>query len=441
MSRSSHPGYGNYYGHSHRHPDAAPPARRPAPGAFTFGHAGRQIRFGPIAFWSILGSLVIMAGWSLVTATYFSFREDVLARLIARQAHVQYAYEDRIADLRTQVDRLASRQLLDQEQFEQKLESLVRRQSVLESRAATLSSLPDPIATGSIKPQRAGIAAERFPAVAPKPAPISNTLILLPPVEREAQLESLPAPAIGSGLGAKAKAAGIEAALARLEISLNRVETRQSATLNAIEESYDAKARRMRGVLTDLGIDAGSQPKPPAVGGPFVPAKLAGANAFERQFYRVQLARTQVDALARTLVAVPVRKPIPGEVDMTSGFGVRVDPFLHGAAMHTGIDLRGEEGEPVRATAAGTVTHAGWSGGYGKMVEIDHGNGLATRYAHLSAVEVRVGDKVRIGQTVGLLGSTGRSTGPHLHYETRVDGEAVDPQKFLRAGLRLGSAL
>jgi len=441
MSRSSHPGYGNYYSHRHLHPDAAPPARRIAPGAYTFGHRGRQVRFGPIAFWSLVGGLVIMAGWSLVTATYFAFREDVLARLIARQAHMQYAYEDRIADLRTQVDRLASRQLLDQEQFEHKLEGLVRRQSVLESRAATLSSLPDATATGSIKPQRAGIAAEHFPAALPKPAPISDTLILLPPVEREAQLESLPAPATGSGLGAKAKAAGIEAALAHLEISLNRVETRQSATLNALEDSYDAKARRMRGVLTDLGIDAGSAPRPPAVGGPFVPARLAEASAFERQLYRVQLARTQVDGLARTLVAVPVRKPIPGEVDMTSGFGVRVDPFLHGAAMHTGIDLRGDEGEPVRATAAGTVTHAGWNGGYGKMVEIDHGNGLATRYAHLSAVEVRVGDKVRIGQTVGLLGSTGRSTGPHLHYETRVDGEAVDPQKFLRAGLRLGSAL
>ena len=439
MSRSSHPGYGNSY--SHLHPDAAPPARRVAPDSYTFGHGGRQIRFGPIAFWSAIGTLVIMAGWSLTTATYFAFREDVLARLIARQAHMQYAYEDRIADLRTQVDRLASRQLLDQEQFEQKLESLVRRQSMLESRAATLSSLPDPIATGSIKPQRAGTAAEHFPAAPPKPAPISDTLILLPPVEREAQLESLPSPAMGSGLGAKAKAAGIEAALARLEISLNRVETRQSTTLNTLEENYDAKARRMRGVLTDLGIDTGSAPKPPAAGGPFVPAKLAEASAFERQLYRVHLARTQIDALARTLVVVPVRKPIPGEVDMTSGFGVRVDPFLHGAAMHTGIDLRGEEGEPVRATAAGTVTHAGWSGGYGKMVEIDHGNGLATRYAHLSAIEVRVGDKVRIGQTVGLLGSTGRSTGPHLHYETRVDGEAVDPQKFLRAGLRLGGAL
>jgi murein DD-endopeptidase MepM/ murein hydrolase activator NlpD len=83
------------------------------------------------------------------------------------------------------------------------------------------------------------------------------------------------------------------------------------------------------------------------------------------------------------------------------------------------------------------VTQAGLSGGYGKMVEVDHGNGLATRYGHLSAIDVVVGQKVQIGQTVGRLGSTGRSTGPHLHYETRIEGDAVDPQKFLRAGLRL----
>jgi len=95
----------------------------------------------------------------------------------------------------------------------------------------------------------------------------------------------------------------------------------------------------------------------------------------------------------------------------------------------------------VRATASGTVTHVGWQGGYGKLVEVDHGNGFATRYGHLSSMDVEVGQKVRIGQVVGKVGSTGRSTGPHLHYETRIDGDAVDPQRFLRAGIRLGSAL
>jgi murein DD-endopeptidase MepM/ murein hydrolase activator NlpD len=95
----------------------------------------------------------------------------------------------------------------------------------------------------------------------------------------------------------------------------------------------------------------------------------------------------------------------------------------------------------VRATADGKVATAGWSGGYGKLIEVDHGNGIATRYGHLSEIDVKVGQNVRIGQIIGRVGSTGRSTGPHLHYETRIDGDAVDPQKFLRAGIRLGNAL
>jgi murein DD-endopeptidase MepM/ murein hydrolase activator NlpD len=107
--------------------------------------------------------------------------------------------------------------------------------------------------------------------------------------------------------------------------------------------------------------------------------------------------------------------------------------------MHTGIDLRGDAGEPVRATASGNVTIAGRQGGYGNMVEIDHGNGLTTRYGHLSEVDVKVGQIVRIGEVIGKIGSTGRSTGPHLHYETRINGVAVDPGKFLRAGLWLGN--
>ena len=134
-----------------------------------------------------------------------------------------------------------------------------------------------------------------------------------------------------------------------------------------------------------------------------------------------------------------MRKPVSGEIDMSSGFGMRMDPFLRSPAMHTGLDMRGDTGDPVRVTANGTVTigrqrmaaTARWS-------EIEHRNGLATRYAHLSAIDVKVGQAVKIGQIIGKIGSTGRSTGPHLHYETRVDGEAVDPQKYLRAGVRLG---
>src|SRR5262249_41862703 len=161
--------------------------------------------------------------------------------------------------------------------------------------------------------------------------------------------------------------------------------------------------------------------------------KLASAaNAFDRQLYRINVARAQVDKLARAMVSVPIRKPVMGEIDTTSGFGVRIDPFIGRPAMHTGIDFRGNIGDPIRATASGVVTIAGWNGGYGKLVEVDHGNGLATRYGHLSEIDVTVGQHIRIGQIIGRLGTTGRSTGPHVHYETRVRGDAVDPQKFLR---------
>jgi len=136
-----------------------------------------------------------------------------------------------------------------------------------------------------------------------------------------------------------------------------------------------------------------------------------------------------------------VRKPIDGELDLRSGFGVRIDPFLGRPAMHTGLDLHGETGDAVHATADGTVTAAGWSGGYGRMVDIDHGNGLSTRYGHLSSIDVRVGQSVKTGQIIGKVGSPGRSTGPHLHYETRLRGAATDPQKFLRAGQRLAASL
>jgi murein DD-endopeptidase MepM/ murein hydrolase activator NlpD len=432
------------HGHSHGFGRATPGSKHvPPQSGWTLGHGGRQVRVGPVAFWTIVGSLVLMAGWSAVTATYFAFRDDVLTRLLARQAQMQYAYEDRIADLRGQVDKLASRQLLDQEQVESKLEQIARRQATLESRSSALSSITDGSVTGSIKTTPRPGAPVLLPQTMPKPSPINDTVILVPPPEREARLESR-TPGNSIRLAAAPASAGVDGALARLQLSLDRYETHQLKTLNMLEESYEAKARRMRGILGDLGLDLGKIAPglpPRATGGPFVPATASTLSAFDRQIYRVKLVRGQVERLTRTLGAVPIRKPMTGELEWTSGFGMRQDPFVRGPAMHTGLDIRADTGEPARATAAGTVTMAGWSGGYGKMVEVDHGNGFATRYGHLSAIDVEVGQTVRIGQIVGRVGSTGRSTGPHLHYETRVDGEAVDPQKFLRAGVRLGGAL
>jgi murein DD-endopeptidase MepM/ murein hydrolase activator NlpD len=376
------------------HPQSNPKERSAketaARSAYTFTHAGRQVRLGPVAFWIGVGTLVIMAGWSITAATYLAFRDDVLRTLIAHQAEQQFAYEDRIAELRAQIDRTTSRQLLDQEQFQQKLDDLTRRQATLEQHATALGAATDPVTTGSI----------RTPAVLPR----------------------------GS------RQSSISDSLGKVEASLDRVEQRQTVALNQMENRYAGKARLIRSVLSGLGVKLDT---PAAIGGPFVPVKIASNESFDRSLMHVNLARADSDRLSATLAAVPVRKPVTGDIDLSSPFGVRMDPFVHEAAMHTGLDFRGEMGEPIHATAAGTVTVAGWTGGYGKMVEIDHGNGLATRYGHLSEIDVSVGQKIRIGQVVGKLGSTGRSTGPHLHYETRINGEPVNPQKFLDAGDKL----
>ena len=233
------------------------------------------------------------------------------------------------------------------------------------------------------------------------------------------------------------KDADIGAKLGRIEASLDRIDRRQAAALAQLEDRYESKARKMRSVLSELGLKLDAAPAG-AVGGPFVPVKLPVAGqSFERAVTAVSIVRAYADKLNASLINVPLHAPVTGEIDETSPFGVRVDPFLHVPAMHTGIDFRGEMGEPIHATAAGTVTMAGWSGGYGNMVEVNHGNGLATRYGHLSKIDVTVGQSIRLGQVIGRLGSTGRSTGPHVHYETRVDGEAVNPSKFLDAGARL----
>jgi murein DD-endopeptidase MepM/ murein hydrolase activator NlpD len=427
------------YHHDHQSGHAGgahhPGRRRPAD--YTLVHAGRRLRVAPIVFWIVVGTLVIMAVWSITTATYFAFREDVLTRLVARQADMQSGYEDRIAELRAQIDRISGRQLLDQEQYEQKLDQILRRQSALESRAGALNGIGD--APSLLRqPGRGGASGE------PRAAPIKGSLIkdkgaLLQP-ERTEPVDPRTRMFVAS-------AGGPGGVITRLNASLDRVEQRQSTTVNSLADTYDAKARRMRGVLAELGVDVGKiRPGAAgevvvAMGGPFVPLPVAkDAMSFERQVQRVKVARADIARFTRTLGTLPVRKPLD-DIDLMSGFGVRTDPFTGSPAMHTGLDLHGETGDPVRATADGTVTAAGWGGGYGRVVDIDHGNGLTTRYGHLSAIDVRVGQSVRAGQIIGKVGSTGRSTGPHLHYETRLRKEAVDPQKFLRAGQRLDGSI
>jgi len=147
----------------------------------------------------------------------------------------------------------------------------------------------------------------------------------------------------------------------------------------------------------------------------------------------------QPGQVQQATIAIPSAEPVHGTA-FTSGFGVRSDPFRGRAAMHPGVDLAGPLGTPIYATADGTVDRAEWNnGGYGNLVEIDHGHGIQTRYGHLTRYIVNIGEHVKKGQLIAYMGSTGRSTGSHLHYEVRIDGQAVNPIPFLQSTAVLAS--
>jgi murein DD-endopeptidase MepM/ murein hydrolase activator NlpD len=166
------------------------------------------------------------------------------------------------------------------------------------------------------------------------------------------------------------------------------------------------------------------------VGGPFIPARDAPGPA------QVTAEQTAVRTMLKTL---PVDAPL-FHYRETSPFGPRVDPVNRREGFHPGVDLAAPYGTPVYATAPGIVTFAGWEGGYGKIVRIDHGHGLSTGYAHLHRYTVVVGEKVAAGAVIGYIGTTGRSTGPHLHYEVRLNGEVVNPAAFLALGYEIAPA-
>lgn len=213
---------------------------------------------------------------------------------------------------------------------------------------------------------------------------------------------------------------------------LVKVEGRQAQLADAAQKVLDERLAKADATLKTLGV-AGRVKTARAVGGPMLDANGAEAQAdlkADAQFRTLFQSWKKLDTLQQGAIAIPSVQPVQ-HLQFTSNFGIRSDPFRGTAAMHAGVDIPGPVGTPIYATADGIVDHAGRQGGYGNMVEINHGKGIATRYGHLSKILVADGAKVTRGQLIALMGSTGRSTGPHLHYEVRIDGHAVNPVPFL----------
>jgi murein DD-endopeptidase MepM/ murein hydrolase activator NlpD len=435
------------------------------------GAAPKIIQLRPWAAVAGTAIAVLLMAWYLVATLYIVFKDDILSRLLTQQTEMQYAYEDRLAALRNQIDKVTSLQVIDQNSLEGKVHELISRQSQLETRHALLQSLtsqPSLAAAPTPLPQRRPASVEitgsipaRASAFAPvEPTPLPNDILeIRNPQPGKARAMGGPdsrdfAPvdptALRSRKHSRVELPGSAAVVAvrSTQSQIEKIEAQQLAALDIMDRSARERARRWSAAFEETGLSAERflpivNPKgarPAAQGGPLIPLNGRTTDEFHKKLVQVQLTLKQADKMRRVMDILPTHRPLPEQFETSSTFGPRSDPFTGQSALHSGIDFRAPTGTPVRAAAHGAITEAQTMGGYGRMVEIEHGAGLTTRYAHLSTIAVTNGQKVRKGDIVGYVGSTGRSTGPHLHYETRVDDAPMDPARFLRAARRLGVA-
>ena len=406
--------------------------RRKEPHTVIIAH-GDSIRHFTIRPWlAALGgsALLAMAIGYLLATSYLVLRDDLIGASTARQARIQQAYEDRISALRAQVDRITSRQLLDQQLMEEKVTELLDRQSKLSARHGRLDTvldraateLPDQGPTPAAKPDlRAAVSAF---------APVETANAASAPFSLwQTRKDSLPD---------ESAADHADKLFVAINQSLRSIEGEQMARVTTLAANAYDTADKIADALEAAGLPIDGEYGKQDVGGPLI--AVDGAAAFDTKVKELDEALNQLDALKKEARSYPIANPAPGR-PISSGFGVRKDPLLGTPALHSGIDFRAQLGANALVTAPGVVVKAGWNGGYGRMVEVDHGNGFSTRYAHLSRIDVKVGDHLVRGGVVGEVGSSGRSTGPHLHYEVRRNGDAIDPLAFLKAGTKVGKLL
>lgn len=385
---------------------------------------GDQIRHFTVRPWvaALAGSVIaaFAIGYLLATS-YLVLRDDLIGATVARQARLQQAYEDRISALRAQVDRITSRQLLDQQLMENKVAELLGRQAELTAR------------DGRLRPLLERASGERLPRSAPLPsqkpdlrADLSTMTGYAAAAEKTA---AAPDPLTTGSVADEA-----DRIFVQINQSLRRIETQQITRIRDLTENAYQTAESISDALKSAGLSLDASYGERDVGGPLV--SFEAPAAFEAEVVELDDALNTLDAIKAAARRFPIGNPMPGQ-PVTSSFGVRKDPLLGRPAHHSGMDFRARTGHPVRSTGAGVVVKAGWNGGYGRMVEIDHGGGLTTRYAHMSKVLVRKGEKIESGTIVGKVGSSGRSTGPHLHYEVRRKGGAINPLRMLKAGKKV----
>ncbi len=418
-------------------PIFAPPAPRPTL-TLTRGERVWRVTVRPAAAVAaaIALSAIVVAG--LGSTALFVMSDDVASAFRAREARTVSDYEKRIADLRRDLDRSVSREHSERRSAEANVSRLLDRQRVIEQRfdqmqplvsqARSSGLIPADIPLPSARPDAADAPMNAYAPQDRADPGFFPGFDLRPGADRPRWRTE---PETGASLsGEPASVSTLEGVAAKV----GAIEETQVEQLALLAEAAETRAAEIAGVLVDVGVR--TEVSDEAMGGPFVPVPFV--DPFTNELTRLADALAHLRDVQQQSSALPLRAPVEN-ASASSNFGVRLDPFFRRPAMHAGIDYPAPTGTPVVASAPGKVLRAGRRGGYGLMVEIDHGSGHVTRYAHLSAIDVAAGQRVLGGDAIGRVGSTGRSTGPHLHYEVRRSGKAIDPTGYLRAGEVLGA--
>jgi murein DD-endopeptidase MepM/ murein hydrolase activator NlpD len=378
-----------------------------------------------------------MAIGYLLATSYLVLRDDLIGATTARQARMQQAYEDRISALRAQVDRITSRQLLDQQLMETKVGELLERQTQLSLRHGRLGPILERTGNDVGAPPASANPDKRADVTDAQPLAYSVASVgakLGAGDTRPFSLWSTRSDPLPSDTAADRA----DRLFVSINESLKAIESQQLTRITTLADNAYRNADAISQALESAGLPVDNDFGKSDAGGPLIP--LDSSMVFDSKVKELDEALDALDRLKTEARRLPLANPAPGR-SVTSPFGVRTDPLLGTAALHSGMDFRAPTGMPAKVTAPGVVVRAGWNGGYGRMVEVDHGNGFATRYGHLSKISVTVGKKLNAGDVIGKTGSSGRSTGPHLHYEIRHNGEAIDPLRFLRVGKKVAQYL
>ena len=436
----------------------------------------RVVEIGDRTLTAIILITAALLAWYLFATLYLVLRDDIVVSLVTGQRRQHYAYEDRIADLRSKIDRMTARQVVNQDTIEDRVSHLVARQAELEARQIMVADISTRATQAGISPThlRTNEAISAFEASFPittgtigGPVLLEKTAPSRPTPLDAASPDSVSPARDPKGFESLKMRGALQGVVNEVEQRSERMERGQLNTLRSIADIAQGTIARGREAIASTGLNPsrfgrqmqasnvqppappesfalrniapGSQPTS-AMGGPYIPVTAQGASElFERHISQAEGSLRDAAHARSILRTLPIGRPLGSQHDITSSFGTRVDPFTRGYALHSGIDFRAPTGTAVRAVSGGKIIESGMNGGYGRMVEIDHGFGISTRYAHLSLTLVKEGDVVAKGAVIGQVGSTGRSTGPHLHYEVRVDEGAMDPMRFVRAGRLIGT--